>query len=201
MFSCPPISDAASKSVTSCPRSAADTAHASPAGPAPTTAIRLRSRVGASTSSVSWQARGLTRQDVIFPLKVWSRQAWLHPMQVLISSARPSFALPTKSGSARNGRASETMSARPSASNSSATSGVLIRLLVTSGTETDPISRFVTQVYAPRGTDVAMVGMRASCHPIPVLMIVAPAASISLASVITSSSVEPPGTRSSIDSR
>jgi hypothetical protein len=44
---------------------------------------------------VSWQARGLTRQEVILPPKVWSRQAWLQPMQVLISSAtspRSSFA-------------------------------------------------------------------------------------------------------------
>ncbi len=67
--------------------------------------------------------------------------------------------------------------------------------------ETAPISFFVTQVYAPRGTEVAMVGMRASCQPMPVLMMVAPAASTALASMMTSSSVEPPGTRSSIDSR
>lgn len=38
------------------------------------------------------------------------------------------------------------MSARPSASNCSATSGVLMRLLVISGIDTDPISFFVTQV-------------------------------------------------------
>lgn len=46
-----------------------------------------------------------------------------------------------------------------------------------------------------------MVGIRASCQPIPVLMIVAPAASTARASRTTSSSEEPPGTRSSIDSR
>ncbi len=51
-----------------------------------------------------------------------------------------------------------------------------MRLLVMSGTDTAPISRCVTHVYAARGTDVAMVGMRASCQPIPVLMRVAPAA-------------------------
>lgn len=79
--------------------------------PAPTTATRLRNRVGARTSSVSWQARGLTRQEVIFPLKVWSRQAWLQPMQVLIASDRSAAALATKSGSASIGRAMDTMSA------------------------------------------------------------------------------------------
>ncbi len=59
----------------------------------------------------------------------------------------------------------------------------------------------VTQANAPRGTWVAMVGMRASCQPMPVLIRVAPAASTARASVITSSREEPPGTRSSIDSR
>ncbi len=76
-----------------------------------------------------------------------------------------------------------------------------MRLLVTSGTETAPRTFSVTQLNAPRGTEVAMVGMRASCQPMPVLMIVAPAASIAFASVTTSSSVEPPGTRSSMESR
>ncbi len=46
-----------------------------------------------------------------------------------------------------------------------------------------------------------MVGMRASCQPMPVLMMVAPASSTAFARVMTSSSVEPPGTRSSMDSR
>ncbi len=135
------------------------------------------------------------------PLKVWSRQAWLQPMQVLMASARPAAALATKSGSARKGRASDTMSAQPSASSSSASWGVLMRLVVTSGMFTEPMTRLVTQAYAPRGTEVAMVGMRASCQPMPVLMMVAPAASTSRASVITSSREEPPGTRSSIESR
>ena len=48
---------------------------------------------------------------------------------------------------------------------------------------------------------VAMVGMRASCQPMPVLMMVAPAASMALASCTTSSQVLPPSTRSSIDRR
>lgn len=79
--------------------------------------------------------------------------------------------------------------------------GVLMRLVVTRGIETAPMTFLVTQVYAPRGTEVAMVGMRASCQPMPVLMIVAPAASTAWARVITSSREEPPGTRSSIDRR
>lgn len=135
------------------------------------------------------------------PLNVWSRQAWLQPMQVLMVSGRSAWALATKSGSASRGRARDTMSAQPSASNSSAISGVLMRFVVTSGMETSPMTFLVTKVYAPRGTDVAMVGMRASCQPMPVLMMVAPAASISLASCTTSSRVEPPGTRSIIESR
>jgi len=86
----------------------------------------------------------LTRQLVILPPKVWSRQAWLQAMQVLISSARPWRALRTKSASASSGRAMETMSAQPSASRRSATSGVLMRLEVISGMPTCPITCLVT---------------------------------------------------------
>jgi hypothetical protein len=117
----------------------------------------------------------------IFISKVWSRQAWLQAMQGTIVPARPSRAFATKSASARKGRAIETMSAQPSASTASATSGVLMRLEVMSGIETSPIMRFVSQVKAARGTEVAMVGTRASCQPMPVLMIEAPAASTALA--------------------
>jgi hypothetical protein len=78
----------------------------------------------------------LTRQEVILPAKVWSRQAWLQPMQVLISSARPGAPC-DEVGSASSGRAIDTMSA-PSASRRSATSGVLMRLVVTSGMPTCP---------------------------------------------------------------
>ncbi len=76
-----------------------------------------------------------------------------------------------------------------------------MRLLVTSGMATAPITFLVTQVYAPRGTEVAMVGIRASCQPMPVLMMVAPAASTAFARVTTSASVEPPGIRSSMERR
>ena len=49
----------------------------------------------------------------------------------------------------------------------------------------------VTQVNPALGTLVAIVGTRASCHPIPVLMMVAPAASMALASITISSHVLP----------
>ena len=127
-------------------------------------------------------------------------------MQVLIRSAWPALALVTKNASASSGRAMLTMSAEPSARTRSATSGVLIRLVVTSGMSIpSPRSSsrifWVTHVNAARGTLVAMVGTRASCHPIPVLMMVAPAAAIALARVTASSQVLPSGIRSSIDRR
>ena len=73
------------------------------------------------------------------------------------------------------------MSASPDAKTCSAISGVLIRLEVTKGMFTLPFNFLVTQVNAARGTLVAIVGIRASCQPIPVLIMVAPAFSISLA--------------------
>ncbi|TLD44580.1 MAG: hypothetical protein FAZ92_03168 [Accumulibacter sp.] len=76
-----------------------------------------------------------------------------------------------------------------------------MRLVVTSGMPTCPISRFVTQTKAARGTIVAIVGMRASCQPMPVLMMLAPASSTARASATISSQVLPPSTRSSIDRR
>ena len=94
-----------------------------------------------------------------------------------------------------------TISAQPSAKTSSATSGVLIRFDVMTGIDTLPMSFFVTHEKAARGTDVAMVGMRASCQPIPVLMMVAPAFSTSCASWTTSSWVDPFGIRSIMERR
>ena len=90
----------------------------------------------------------------------------------------------------------ETMSAIPSANNPSATSGVLIRFEVITGIDTSPRSRPVRCAKAARGTLVAMVGTRASCQPIPVFRIVAPAASTARARSATSSQVLPSGTRS-----
>jgi hypothetical protein len=72
----------------------------------------------------------------------------------------------------------DTMSAWPLARMSSATSGVLMRLLVTSGVVMPAAANSafilaVTQANAARGTLVAIVGTRASCQPMPVLMRVA----------------------------
>ena len=127
-------------------------------------------------------------------------------MQVLISSARPSRAFFTNSGSARKGRAMLTMSALPSANRFSATSGVLMRLLVISGVSMPLARRWarslaVTQAKPARGTLVAMVGTRASCQPMPVLMMVAPPVATRSARVVTSSQLLPLGIRSSIESR
>ena len=206
MLNWPPISAAASKSVTVWPRSASVVEAARPAGPAPTTAMRLRTGARCRMSVVSWPERGLTRQLASCALKVWSRQAWLQAMQVLMVSGFAAAALLTNSGSASSGRARLTMSAQPSASTCSPTSGMLMRLLVMSGI-VSPAARssarifFVTQVKAPRGTLVAIVGMRASCQPMPVLMIVAPACATALPSCTASAQELPSGMRSSIDRR
>ncbi len=133
--------------------------------------------------------------------KVWSRQAWLQAMQVLISSARPAAALFTNSGSASSGRAIETMSASPLARISSATSGVLMRFDAQIGIFSSLRMRAVTSRNAARGTEVTMVGMRASCQPMPVLRRFTPAASSALAATTISSQVLPPSTRSSSESR
>ena len=157
--------------------------------------------MGASTSVVSRQARGFTRQDAFRLPKTWSRQAWLQAMQVLISSARPAAALATKSGSASSGRAIETRSASPAARIDSASSGVLIRFEAQTGTDTSALSRAVAERHAPGGTWVMIVGTRASCQPIPVLSTLTPASSSRCASSTTSSQVCPPSTRSSSEIR
>ena len=95
-------------------------------------------------------------------------------MQVLIKSLRPCMAFRTKCGSAKKGLAILTISDSPAASIPSATSGMLMRFVVHRGMPTEPLSFLVTQVNAPRGTIVAIVGTRASCQPIPVLIILAP---------------------------
>ena len=122
-------------------------------------------------------------------------------MQVLIAWARPVRAFSGHCGSASSGRASETMSAWPAASMSSATCGMLIRLTATSGSDTCGFRRAVIPAKAPRGTEVAMVGTRASCQPMPELMIVAPAASTARAWATISSQALPSSTRSSSESR
>ena len=168
--------------------------------------MRLAVLAGRYTSSVSWQARGFTRQLVKRFLKMWSRQAWLQAMQVLMDCALPAAAFFTKSGSANSGRAIDTMSAQPSASSASATSGVLMRLEVMSGTLMPAAANsafifLVSQAKAARGTLVAIVGTRASCQPMPLLMRLAPARATAVPSCTTSSHELPPGTRSIIDRR
>ena len=116
-------------------------------------------------------------------------------------SGLPARALAGHCGSASSGRASETMSAWPSASTRSATSGMLIRLTAITGTPTCGRSLAVTAVKAARGTEVAMVGTRASCQPMPELIRVAPAASMARASSRISAQLLPSATRSSSDSR
>ena len=100
-------------------------------------------------------ARGLTRHEAIFIWKVWSKHAWLHAMQVLMRSGVPAFALFSKNGSARKGRAIETRSASPLVRISSAISGVLMRFVATRGILT-PLASWrsflVTQLRPPRGT-------------------------------------------------
>ncbi|MDT5288972.1 MAG: 2,4-dienoyl-CoA reductase [Mycobacterium sp.] len=59
-------------------------------------------------SGFGWhEARGLSRQDTVLCTNAWSRHAWLHAMQVLISSAASAVALRTQSGSDNSGRAIE----------------------------------------------------------------------------------------------
>ena len=94
-----------------------------------------------------------------------------------------------------------TISAHPSDSAASATAGIFIRFVVINGIDTSPINRFVTQVKPARGTIVAIVGILASCQPIPVLIIVAPLFSTWRASSTTSSHELPSEIRSSMESR
>ena len=92
------------------------------------------------------------------------------------------------------------MSASPSDNIFSAVSGMFILLEVINGIEISSFIFLVTQENAPLGTDVAIVGILASCQPIPVLIIVAPAFSISLPSCTTSFQELPFSTKSNIDS-
>src|SRR5271166_2263563 len=142
----PPRVSPASSRVTRCPSSAALTAKARPAGPAPTTAMRLRTRGSRRVNSISCPARGLTMQLAVRLVKIRSRHAWLHPMHVLISSLRPVRTLAAKSGSASSGRAIDTRSPVPSASSSSARSGSLMRLETMTGTDTASLTFFRSEV-------------------------------------------------------
>ena len=120
---------------------------------------------------------------------------------MLIPARSPAFALFANSASASSARASETMSASPRARISSPTSGALIRLEAITGICTASFRRRVAQAKPPRGTACEMVGMRASCQPMPVLSSDAPADSIPLASCTISSPERPPSTSSSAEMR
>ena len=81
-----------------------------------------------------------------------------------------------------------------------------MRLLATSGVSMPAAANSafifcVTQANAARGTLVAMVGMRASCQPMPVLMMLAPPRATAVPSCTTSSQLLPPGTRSIMERR
>jgi hypothetical protein len=110
----------------------------------------------------------------------------------------PALRFERNSLSARKGRAIDTMSASPRARIASATAGSLIRLVVTSGIDTAPFSLRVTQQRAARyrgdGGNARLVPADAGIDN-------RPAASIAFASSVTSASVLPPLTRSSIDRR
>ncbi|SHU55383.1 Uncharacterised protein [Mycobacteroides abscessus subsp. abscessus] len=71
---------------------------------------------------------------------------------------------------------------------------MLIRLDAITGIRTSWAILLERSTNAFCGTEVTMVGTRASCQPMPVLMMVAPAASISLARATISSQVWPSGT-------
>ena len=71
-----------------------------------------------------------------------------------------------------------------------------MRLDAMTGIDTSARSRAVSQAKAARGTEVAIVGTRASCQPMPELSRLAPAACTARASTATSSQVDPSGTRS-----
>ncbi len=64
---------------------------------------------------------------------------------------------------------------------------MLMRLDATTGMLMCSATALLMSTNALLGTEVTMVGTRASCHPMPVLMIVAPAASTSVASAMISS--------------
>ena len=76
-----------------------------------------------------------------------------------------------------------------------------MRLDAQTGMPTSGRSRAVVEAQAARGTCVRIVGTRASCQPMPVLITEAPADSTACASATVSSQVWPSGTRSSSDIR
>ena len=115
-------------------------------------------------------------------------------MQVLISSAASASALRTHSGSDSSGRAIEINWTRPVGENLLGGLGMLIRFDATTGMLTCSAIALLISTNALLGTEVTIVGTRASCQPMPVLMIVAPEFSTSFASETISSQLCPSST-------
>jgi hypothetical protein len=78
---------------------------------------------------------------------------------------------------------------------------MLIRLEAITGIRTCSDTASLMSTNTRLGTDVTMVGTRASCQPMPVLMMVAPAACTSVARAVISSQLWPFSTQSAIDIR
>src|SRR3954453_11260554 len=108
-------------------------------------------------------------------------------MHVLISSATSACALATQFGSDNSGRAIEINCTWVSARICSAACGMLMRLDATTGIATCSATALLMSTKALLGTEVTIVGTLASCQPNPELIIVAPAASTSIASETVSS--------------
>ena len=124
---------------------------------------------GARINSVSYAARGFTRQVARRPSNTRSRHPWLQAMQVLISD----FA-----AFARLARQFRVREQRPRHGNEIGgfageqcfgIAGALKRFVAITGSRVAALMRADTQPKAPRGTMPAMVGIRASCQPMPVL--------------------------------
>ena len=208
MLNWPPISPAASNRSTAWPRSASVVARGEPrrAGADDRDALARARRARARARSRG-TARGLTRQRrELAAGTTWSRQAWLQAMQVLISSARPGRGLAheLRVGQQRPRHATPCRRCRRRAI-CSATSGVLMRLVVTSGIV--DLAACSSRARRPRrrrarGTEVAMVG---HARLVPADAGVddrrAGGARSPCASCTTSSQVWPSGIRSSIDRR
>ena len=101
---------------------------------------------------------------------------------MLISSAASACALATQFGSDSSGRAIEINCTCVSARICSAACGMLMRLDATTGISTCSATALLMSTKALLGTEVTIVGTLASCQPKPELIIVAPAASTSVAS-------------------
>ena len=86
-------------------------------------------------------------------------------MQVLISSAASACALRTQSGSASSGRAIEISCTCVSARICSAACGMLMRFDATTGMVTCSATALLMSTNALLGTEVTIVGTRASCQP------------------------------------